>query len=422
MPLTLYGDGARFARIDSLEIVAFSLLLSKEATWVHRIVSACFVKSAEYGTSTWQAIWDVLVWSLNAVFAGRHPELDHLGRPWPEGSYGAQRAGKPFSPEGFFGVVHRICGDLDWYHKRLGLRVASAANLPCAWCDGGRPPLHPPFLHLEPHAAWIPTIHVPPRPAPSHHPIWQITGVSQFTVGLDLMHTLDLGVLAHFEGSVLHSLLFDNEMRGTLVQRESELWQHLRASYSTHKTPTRITSLQRSLWCDPSKPHVTWPVMTTKAAENRQLLVPILELCRHYDSGSPRDAARVRAAEHLRRLQATFDAAPPFLSEADVRSVEESVWAFCYQYHALSAEAATRGVRAFHIVNKFHMLIHLTLAAKFLNPRLLWTYGYEDLVGRMKRIAVASKSGLKASMLTSTIFLKYRRVLFVSLKKAESAL
>ena len=162
--------------------------------------------------------------------------------------------------------------------------------------------------------------------------------------------------------------------------------------------------------------------MTTKAAENRQLLLPVLELCRRYDSGSPRDAARVRAAEHLVRLQAIFDAAPTFLSEADARGVEESVWAFGYQYHALSADVAMRAFRAFHIVNKFHMLIHLTLAAKYLNSRLLWTYGYEDLVGRMKRIAVSSKSGLRASMLTSTMFLKYRRVLSVSLKKAESAL
>ena len=302
------------------------------------------------------------------------------------------------------------------------MRVASAANLPCPWCDGGRPPMHPPFLHLEPHAAWVPTIHVPPRPAPSDHPIWQISGVSQFTVSLDLMHAFDLGVLAHFEGSVFHSLLFDGDMRGTLVQREAELWQHLRASYSMHKTSTRITSLQRSLWCEPTRPHRKWPVMTTKAAENRQLLLPVLELCRRYDSGSPRDAARVRAAEHLVRLQAIFDAAPTFLSEADARGVEESVWAFGYQYHALSADAAMRAFRAFHIVNKFHMLIHLTLAAKYLNPRLLWTYGYEDLVGRMKRIAVSSKSGLRASMLTSTMFLKYRRVLSVSLKKAESAL
>ena len=193
IPLCLYGDAARFARTDSLEIVAFSFLLSREATWAQRLVTAGFVKSAEWGRDTWYRIWDVMVWSFNALYEGRHPPQMHDGADWPVGSYGAAVAGRPLSSGGLFAVVHRVVGDLDYFHKRLGLRVAPNGNRPCEWCDAGRNAPHPPFLHLQPHAAWIATVHTPPAARPSDHPIWGIVGLGKFSVGLDLMHTFDLG-------------------------------------------------------------------------------------------------------------------------------------------------------------------------------------------------------------------------------------
>ena len=422
IPLTLYGDGARFARVDSLEIIAWSMLLSKECTWAKRFVSAAFVKSAEWGKETWKTIWEVLAWSFAAIFRGRHPELDHRGDPWHPDSYGSRHAGQPLSRAGYFGVVQRVCGDLDWYQKRLGMRVAPAGNLPCAWCDGGRPPAHPPFLHLQPSAAWIQTVHVPPAPAPSSHPIWTIPGVSKFTVALDLMHCLDLGVLSHFLGSSLHTLLYDNDMRGTLVEREAELWTRVRGCYAENAVPTRVSSLTRSRWCDADAPHTAPPVLKFKAAETRYLLLPVLDLCERYGRGTPRDDARLIAAEHMVRLLGAFNREGTFLSDASHRAVMEHMWGFFEAYHALNADAAGRDLKVWHLVNKFHMLVHLCYSSRFLNPVLLWTYGYEDLVGRMKRIAMASKSGLKTCMLSSSIFLKYRKVVDVALKKAESDL
>ena len=403
IPLTLYGDGARFARVDSLESIAWSFLLSRESTWSKRYVCASFVKSAEWGKDTWRSIWLVLAWSFNAMFDGRHPESDHMGRPWPPGPLGARHAGQLLTREGYFGVIHRVCGDLDWYHKRLELRVAAGANLPCAWCDGGRPP-HPPFLHMQPHAQWLSTVHVPPAPVPSAQPIWNISGVSKFTVALDLMHTADLGVYQHFLASCLHTLLCDSGLRGSLSEREAELWGHMRQSYSVERASTRITVLSRSLWCDVQRPHATWPILKTKAAETRCLLKPVLDLCVRYNTGTPRDQARVTAAQHLFRWQTTISGASNFLSDDEHRSAMRSLWGFMQQYHSLSFDAERREVKVFHMVNKFHMLVHLTACAKHMNPILAQTYGFEDLMGRMKRIAVASKSGLKACMVSSSMF------------------
>eukprot|EP00969_Alexandrium_andersonii_P065280 2875502-Alexandrium_andersonii.AAC.1 len=138
-------------------------------------VKSCLAKSG----GTWASIWAILVWSLNCLFAGAHPATQHDGQPWPKGSFGARQAGRPLVPGGFFGVVHRIQGDLDWFNNSLKMRLSPMSNAPCAWCEGNRSTR--PFLHLAPDAAWVRTIKKPPEGAPSDHPIWGLAGVGLFS-------------------------------------------------------------------------------------------------------------------------------------------------------------------------------------------------------------------------------------------------
>ena len=419
VPMTIYGDGARFARIDSLELVTMSFLLVKEATWISKCVLAAFVKTAETKPQTWTTIWAILKWSFECMFTGKHPPTDHTGSPWPEGSWGAKLAGQDLCPQGRIGVIHRITGDLDWYHGRLGLGVAPGANNPCCWCLGGRPGHGPPFLHLEPTAAWVPTCFVPPQPTPSPLPVWQVPGLSRFSVAIDAMHTGDLGVLAHFLGGCFHTFLFEGHLAGTLEQRESTLWDRVRRLYREHGSSTRVTRLARNLWCDPTKPHRTFPCMITKAAENKHLLPIVCQLCQDLNSGSARDQTRLDAAIHLMRLYETFDTAGHFLTHEQHRRAVDAMWNFFLAYQHLNMESAARKAKVWNIVNKFHFFAHMVLASKHLNPFSVWTYPSEDLMGRMKKLAVASKDGLQAAMLSKPIFLKYKKVLHLALKKHE---
>ena len=162
--------------------------------------------------------------------------------------------------------------------------------------------------------------------------------------------------------------------------------------------------------------------MRTKAAENRSLVLPMVDLCNAYNSGSSRDAARLKAAVCLARVQSVFNEAGTFLSAAEHERAMESMWSFCRFYHQLNLDASNRDSTSWHIVNKHHMFVHLCMSSRYLNPNLLWTYGYEDLVGRMKRIAVASKAGLQGRFLSKTIFLKYRNVLHFALQHSEQSL
>ncbi len=87
------------------------------------------------------------------------------------------------------------------------------------------------------------------------------------------------------------------------------------------------------------------------------------------------------------------------------------MWAFLETYGRLSMDSAGKGIRCWNLVNKFHMMAHMTMQAEFLNPELNWTYPYEDLMGRIQHVALKSKSGLAPMSLPRSIFLKYRRVL-----------
>ncbi len=194
VPIVLHGDGARFARRNSLELAAWAPLLARTSTWSCKFAMAAFVKSAESQATnpgTWSVLWSVLVWSLNAMFEGFHPLHDHRGNDWPIGSYGERMKGKPLTSNGYFAVVHRVVGDLEWFRGQLNLRLAPAANQPCCWCNANRS-THP-FLDLRPEASWLATVRTPPVFNPSAHPIWNVRGVQLFTIMLDVMHTADLG-------------------------------------------------------------------------------------------------------------------------------------------------------------------------------------------------------------------------------------
>ena len=235
------------------------------------------------------------------------------------------------------------------------------------------------------------------------------------------MHIVDLGVSAHFIGSVLHTLLYDGPLAGTLAEKEAILWQRLRQLYHEIGTPTRLTNFSRALWCEVDSPHTSYPCMKTKASENRHLLKPIWRLCIEFGQDTPRDKARTHCALQLLRLQEIFDRSGWFLPHSDWELAMECYWAFANNYQRLAAHASANGSLCWHVVNKHHMLAHMVLGSRYLNPNVTWTFPFEDMMGRMKRVAMASKDGANMVQLSKNIFLKYRRVLYMNWKRLEGA-
>ena len=255
--------------------------------------------------------------------------------------------------------------------------MSPSGNLPCAWCEGARPGHGPPFLDLSPRADWMGTIFQPPMAdAPSSHPIWTIPGVTLFSTTQDPMRCVDLGVTAHFVGSCLWTLVYDGRLPGNAEARMGALWIRIHALYGDADVSTRLSSLPISFFCDPTRPHMSYPCMTTKAAENRSLLPMVAQLCREFGEGSPRDNARVRAAEALEAVYTILRDAGHFLKPEEHAALVEACFRFTDAYSRLSADAARRGVLCWNVVNKVHMLIHLALCARYLNPNSTWAYPF----------------------------------------------
>ena len=319
---------------------------------------------------------------------------------------------------GYFGVIYRLAGDLDWYQKRLGMRVAPAANLPCPFCDGGRPP-HPPFLDLRKVAGWLRTIKPYTMEPPSSHLVWTIVGVGLWCATIDPMHSGDLGIVAHFVGNCFHTFLFDGPLRGSLEDREQQLSDLVNEVYAALGETSRLTNFGRWLWTDVQRPHQEYPVLSAKASECRHLVRVIARLCERLSQGSGRDNARLQASLHLEQYYDILGKSAHFLAPPDHDAAVDHMFGFMHHYQRLACDAASKGATQWNVVNKHHMMVHQALQSKFLNPESTWTFPYEDLMGRMKRVAMASKSGIRLAKAPRAMMIKHKHVFHLALECAE---
>jgi hypothetical protein len=354
---------------------------------------------------------------MNALFAGIHPLLDHKNQPWDANSYGARHAGLPLTSEGHFGVLHSLCGDMAWFAERLRLgNVFPNSAKPCAFCECDRSDL--PFKDLRGGAAWKATCKRPPQAAPNTSPIWTIIGATLFAVRLDLMHIFDLGVLPHFIGSCLFSLIYNAETPGATVDlRLQNIWRRIKELYREFRSNCRISRLTLHFFCNPSRPRADFPFFKGKAAENRQFLPVIAALCREFSSGSPRDLARITCADNFLIYLQTCTRGGFILTAGEAGTARTALQTALDSYMFLSFQAATTERRpSFNIVNKHHFLHHMADSVFYINPEAVWNYQWEDLVGRAQRVAMSSKSGTRAVGIPAGFMKRYRRVLHTHLR------
>ena len=77
----------------------------------------------------------------------------------------------------------------------------------------------------------------------------------------------------------------------------------------------------------------------------------------------------------------------------------------CYQW--LSMECEKSHNKLYNIVPKFHYMYHLVQQARYMNPRFVWCYGGEDLVGRASSLAHSCTRGTPPSQVPSKMMDKY---------------
>lgn len=106
-----------------------------------------------------------------------------------------------------------------------------------------------------------------------------------------------------------------------------------------------------------------------------------------------------------------------FLTPEEHAVTLEKAEQFFDNYAWLNNWAREEGKPLFHIVIKFHTLLHLIQGSKFLNPRFVWCFKSEDFVGKISRLAHSVSMAVRSTRLSLKVTPKYRLLLHLRLTR-----
>jgi len=429
IPLYIHGDGVEFQQRDSLMTYSWGSLLSEGASQDSTMLLACWPKSCTKKGSgsedgTWKPILQVLHWSFQALFQGKHPELDHNGLAFDETNPLSKLAGQLLCPAGLRCCIWSLQGDHEYFANTL--RLPHWASHRMCWscnCDDSCPELT--WRNLMPYQQkWVPkNLDQAKATLQSDHPFFQLAGVTTMNVCQDALHILFCkGVCAHLLGSVLHTMAWPSKGRQTTkpADRLAAVFTRVQEIYKETRPSSRLTNLKLAMFTDESKPHSQYAFLGTKGAETKHLAKPLAIVCGEMvDATDEFSKRRAACVAEMVSLIDQIDLAGTFLTSAEAQTLEATLIKFFGHYCWLNKWAETEGRLLFHIVPKFHMLHHMVLDAKFLNPSKVWCFKGEDYVGKISTLAGSVTMSVRSTKLSQKVASKYRHWLHLRLTRGD---
>ena len=429
IPLFMHADGAEYQVRDSLLIWSWGGLLNAFSSLAGHFLICGYPKSCTM-QETWEPLMKWLKWSLEALQDGIHPCVGPDEEPLPKGSVFERLAGQSLTAAGHRAVVWSLQGDHEMYSNVLHLPHWSNVA-PCWECDCMRPltkgepcPAGKSFKLLRPSEQRFEYIKNPEAltKGKSKHMLFDIPGLSTRMVRHDGLHVLFVhGVCGHLLGGILHFLCFwDGKGKQSVKpsDRLATLFTQIQDKYKQFGTTTRLTNLKMSMVVDMKKPHGSWPALQCKGAETKGFMKPCLETIKLLLSKEdPLHQSMVQSLQALVELVDLFDQADLFLSRAEYSQAVDLGKRFFDHYQDLVDWAKSEDRMLWNVTIKFHMLHHLILNAKEINPKYCWNWRGEDFVGKVSRLGMSCCMGLKTTKLSCKLMDKYRILLHLQLEK-----
>ena len=209
VPLSLHGDGVAALAVGAswqktVETFSWSSITGiGTLTLFMNYLIICFIKSMACATGdTRKMIFRIMRWSFECLYEGKWPELDWFGQKIRKGSRWGIKAGQ-WLADGLIACLFYLKGDLEFFASSYGLQYWGAKN-PCSLCKCNLRNI--PWTDLSRKAAWLKLIWEITEwlaAHPNHCEIFDIKGVSIWSVIPDYMHCMHLGVHMYFLASVL---------------------------------------------------------------------------------------------------------------------------------------------------------------------------------------------------------------------------
>ena len=465
VPISIHGDGVRYMQTTraggkGLEVLSWTSMLSQGSTKTTNYLIFLLEKGLvkDYGfVHTWNTVWEVVTWSLEALRSGLWPLVDWNGNEFAAETEDFLMKGQPLAG-GYSAFVFTLRSDIDFLANHFKLNHPTS-NAPCALCQADRNLQSRPWTDCRLNAAWRPTIWTAQAWADAHptcHPFFKMHGAGIDLVFPDLMHCKHLGTDQLLIGSVL-TWMTKHYMPGTAAENLSMVWNYMQEWQKVACTPSSVfqnTSRKasvethfRAAWGSAEKERRTeqlsslasfpfqvqtgadkkkllgqlkesmikgdpFPRLHAKAAETKAMIRPTAAALRYFadldTSKSTLLWQMVALLDCSRSIDVVVDGIEGFRMPLDqsvkletlVHEFNNGVTKLCQFFHK-------DGVYLFNFVPKNHYLIHLAQLGKHMSPKLAWCYQGEDLMNKIKILAQGSFHGSPSSTLGNKVLKKY---------------
>ena len=239
-PIVIHLDGAEYTKShDSITTLQWSLLGSAGFSWtsiffVMGLPKKCIAVQKKHFADTWRTAWPHIVRSFNILFWGVDPDLP---------------VGENLVANGeIFGFVFLVCADHDALTKDFKCPHCNSEN-PCIFCPASRNGRLN-MRDLRKNVGWKSEVFTPAQVKgrrPTDHPIWDILGLSRFSIGVEQMHTLEFGPIVNILGSSIFELVHDGPYGGTKDENMNSFNQELAEEYDLQDTRYRIGRITRNM-------------------------------------------------------------------------------------------------------------------------------------------------------------------------------
>ena len=154
-----------------------------------------------------------------------------------------------------------------------------------------------PWTDVRDNAAWASAVLTDRQwraVMPKLHPVFLILCICLWSVRVDILHTISLGVAQEVVGCVLYLLVY-HMLPGTPAENKNAVWGHIREYYRISGAKTQIRKLTFSMFLPKvGAPHAHFPSATTKGKETQHLAEACLWIWDQYQDQTNDMHKRVR--------------------------------------------------------------------------------------------------------------------------------
>ena len=366
------------------------------------------------GFHSYNAIFEVLAWSMQCLLRGASPACRHDGSPWTDVDREHRLPSNTSLPRA---ALLQIRGDWEWHQTCFRFRAVGSAQF-CWLCNASKTGAlrYTDFRHNAPHRATLIShaayMEALAREGAEPSCIFRCPGVQLHHVAIDAMHAGDLGSFQDALGSLFWCEISNKQWHRSRNAGLKFLNQQLRSYYEAnadqHLSPLGPLVLSQIRAKEPG-----YPCLKSKAAQCRHAARFGLVLARvhaHGGQGRPAYAFRAhsrlagRSHDHGRMLVGLLEglvdfhdacAAQPF----DAAVCKEAMYKYLENLDGLRnlwrsglATANEPQGLPFWVRPKAHMLQHLVeeQIQTWGSPIHFWCYRDESFVGSIKTTCAAA--------------------------------